>query len=81
MDVNAIYVIVDKAMKYDELAFLNKTKEVSCSFCGKSQSSVERMIASKSANICNECVLECCEILAEGDPEGTELAEGERSTE
>jgi ATP-dependent Clp protease ATP-binding subunit ClpX len=34
-----------------------------CNFCGKTQDQVVRMITSKTADICNECVMLCAEIL------------------
>ncbi len=39
--------------------------ELKCSFCGKSQSEVIKLIAGASAYICNECVELCNEILEE----------------
>ncbi|MDO5301880.1 MAG: ATP-dependent Clp protease ATP-binding subunit ClpX [Tissierellia bacterium] len=42
-----------------------KTEEVRCSFCGKPQSQVERLIAGPNVYICNECVRLCQEILDE----------------
>ncbi len=38
---------------------------VSCSFCGKSESQVTRLIAGPGVFICNECVALCDEILSE----------------
>ena len=40
-------------------------KQVRCSFCGKTQGQVDRMIAGRGAYICNECVNLCGEILGE----------------
>jgi ATP-dependent Clp protease ATP-binding subunit ClpX len=34
-----------------------------CSFCGKTEDQVKRMITSTHADICNECVLLCMDIL------------------
>ena len=45
-------------------------KTVRCSFCGKHQEQVDRIIAGPSAYICNECVHLCLNILDE-DLEGT----------
>lgn len=39
-----------------------------CSFCGKTQNEVERLIAGPSAYICNECVALCHDILEESAP-------------
>ncbi len=40
-----------------------KQEELHCSFCGKPQSSVKKLIAGPDAYICNECVELCTEIL------------------
>ena len=40
-------------------------REPRCSFCGRSQSEVKKLIAGSSAYICNECVELCNEILEE----------------
>jgi hypothetical protein len=37
--------------------------DLHCSFCGKSQAEVERLIAGPLVFICNECVRLCAEIL------------------
>lgn len=39
-----------------------------CSFCGKPQSQVERLIAGENASICNECVSLCATVLGEAAP-------------
>lgn len=38
-----------------------------CSFCGKNQSQVQKLIAGPNAYICNECIELCNEIIAEGN--------------
>jgi ATP-dependent Clp protease ATP-binding subunit ClpX len=38
---------------------------IQCSFCGKPSAEVEKMIAGPAVNICNECVDQCTEMLAE----------------
>ena len=40
-------------------------KSVRCSFCGKHQEQVERIIAGPGAYICNECVHLCMSILGD----------------
>ncbi|RJO63132.1 MAG: ATP-dependent Clp protease ATP-binding subunit ClpX [Myxococcales bacterium] len=40
-------------------------KELRCSFCGKSQRQVKKLIAGPSAYICDECVALCGEIIEE----------------
>ena len=42
-------------------------KQLRCSFCGKPQDKVQRMIAGPGVCICNECV-ELCQAVLEGDP-------------
>ena len=44
--------------KYDE------NNEIRCSFCGKPQSQVERLISGSGVYICNECIALCSDILA-----------------
>ena len=41
----------------------NKQKEIRCSFCGKSQEEVERIIAGPGVYICSECVKVCSNIV------------------
>ena len=53
----------------------DEKKSVRCSFCGKHQEQVNRIIAGPGAYICNECVHLCMSILDEGyDPEEHELS-------
>src|SRR6056297_3673253 len=46
--------------KFDE-----KEEQLECSFCGKSQDEVKKLIAGPGVYICNECVDLCNEILEE----------------
>ena len=41
----------------------NDKKDVRCSFCGRMQDEVKRLIAGPNAYICNECVQACSELL------------------
>ena len=41
-------------------------KMLHCSFCGKAQDQVERMIAGPGVCICNECV-ELCQTVLDGE--------------
>ena len=58
----------------DELE--TKDKQLFCSFCGKNQSELKKLIAGPSVYICDECVSLCNDIikedLSEKDNEGTE---------
>ena len=45
----------------------DERKTVFCSFCGKSQDRVERIIAGPNVFICNECIQLCNEILDDSD--------------
>ncbi|MFZ7121235.1 MAG: ATP-dependent Clp protease ATP-binding subunit ClpX [Eubacteriaceae bacterium] len=56
--------------KYDE------NKQIRCSFCGKAQSQVKRMVAGPGVYICNECIELCQEIIDEEFiPEPSEITE------
>ncbi|WP_425539825.1 ATP-dependent Clp protease ATP-binding subunit ClpX [Microaceticoccus formicicus] len=46
--------------KYEE-------KRIECSFCGKSQDEVQRLIAGPNVYICDECIRLCTEIIDEED--------------
>lgn len=37
-----------------------------CSFCGKQESQVERLVTGASASICNECLALCRDVLEDG---------------
>jgi ClpX C4-type zinc finger len=43
----------------------HRAPEVRCSFCGKAQNEVGKLIAGPDVYICNECVDLCCEIIEE----------------
>ena len=43
----------------------DKFKSLHCSFCGKTENQVERLIAGPGVYICNECVMLCDEMLAD----------------
>lgn len=43
-----------------------------CSFCGKSKEDVKQLIAADDANICNECIELCTDLIADG----SEAADG-----
>ncbi len=51
-------------------------KQYKCSFCGKSQDQVKRIIAGPGVYICDECVDLCGEIIKEEIDENTELQAG-----
>lgn len=53
--------------KYDE------KKQLKCSFCGKSQEQVKRLIAGPGVYICDECIDLCSEIIADEFEESVEL--------
>ena len=44
-----------------------KDKKISCSFCGKGQEEVKKLIAGPNIYICNECIILCKDILSEDD--------------
>ena len=44
----------------------DRKKELRCSFCGKSEHEVHRMIQGSGVRICDECVHLCMEVLEDG---------------
>lgn len=64
-----LYEVVEKAKKYDELAKFTRGREVRCSFCGKSQSAVKKIITASDVAICDECIELCNEIISEKNTE------------
>lgn len=46
---------------------MTKEKELHCSFCGKEQKEVDKLIAGTSGYICNECIELCHDMLANAD--------------
>ncbi|AEB76799.1 ATP-dependent Clp protease ATP-binding subunit ClpX [Clostridium botulinum] len=53
--------------KYDE------KKQLKCSFCGKGQEQVKRLIAGPGVYICDECIDLCSEIIADEFEENTQV--------
>lgn len=53
--------------KYDD------KKQLKCSFCGKTQEQVKRLIAGPGVYICDECIDLCSEIIADEFEDGIEL--------
>ena len=50
-----------------------KQKNIRCSFCGKSQEEVDRIIAGPGVYICNECIKVCANIVEDDLYEDTEM--------
>ena len=48
-----------------------KLQELRCSFCGKGQEQVQRLIAGPEVYICDECVALCNEIIAQESVQDT----------
>lgn len=51
-------------------------KVLHCSFCGKSQNEVRKLIAGPSVYVCDECISLCNEIIQEGTDEAKETQSG-----
>ena len=47
------------------MANYDERKPIRCSFCGKSQETVKRIIAGPGVYICNECIDLCSSIIGE----------------
>jgi ATP-dependent Clp protease ATP-binding subunit ClpX len=52
----------------------DKKKSLTCSFCGKPQEAVTKLIAGPDVFICNDCVKLCADILQEDNVADTKLA-------
>jgi ATP-dependent protease Clp ATPase subunit len=50
-----------------EMAKKTERADFACSFCGKRQSQVKKLVAAPGIMICDECVARCAEIAREGD--------------
>ncbi len=37
-----------------------------CSFCGKSEDQVKKLVAGPGVYICNECIVLCAQVIEEG---------------
>ncbi|MSP40175.1 MAG: hypothetical protein EXR70_16935 [Deltaproteobacteria bacterium] len=64
--------------------FAEESKQLVCSFCGKDQNEVRKLIAGHSVHICNECVDMCDEILSKetsGDVDGAPSATDDPNAE
>jgi len=62
--------VVDKAKAYDNLLKMQgKFDTLHCSFCGKNQHQVQKLIAGPNVYICDECVNLCVEIIDDSNKE------------
>lgn len=59
--------------KEDQRGNGSEIKEFHCSFCGKSQHEVRKLIAGPSVFVCNECIALCNDIINEGAKEEKKL--------
>ena len=54
----------------------NKDNGIKCSFCGKRQDQVQKLVAGPGVYICNECIMLCHEIISEDLGEKREFDQG-----
>ena len=47
------------------MARYDEKKQLKCSFCGKTQEQVKRLVAGPGVYICDECIELCSEIIEE----------------
>lgn len=59
----ALQNVILKAQKYDELAHVHSKGTLHCSFCGKRQEDVRKLVAGPGVYICDECINLCQEIV------------------
>jgi ATP-dependent Clp protease ATP-binding subunit ClpX len=67
--------------KAEKIAGLKLPKTIHCSFCGKSQHQVEKLVAGPGCFICNECVKLCDFVMGGGVPSETSFRPLDRPTE
>jgi len=60
-------VSVQEENAHASAAAIVERKEIHCSFCGKKQEEVVKIISGPNVHICNECVEICNAILDDGD--------------
>lgn len=58
---------------------LSSNEDLSCSFCGKSQREINKLIAGPTVSICDECIDLCNDII--GEEYGRDTADDPESTE
>ena len=63
-------------MSNDKKGGKDDEKLLYCSFCGKSQDEVRKLIAGPSVYVCDECVELCNDIIKEELEEGGEVSDG-----
>ena len=56
----------------------NNSKRITCSFCGRTQDEVSRMIAGNDVYICDNCVTLCNSILEDEKKIGSKLPKGKK---
>jgi ATP-dependent Clp protease ATP-binding subunit ClpX len=59
------------------MAYFDDNGEVICSFCGRPQSQVRRLVAGPDVYICDDCIALCEDILKEGEKESQPAESGE----
>ena len=53
----------------------NEKKDLHCSFCGRSQHEVKRLIAGPGVYICNECIALCNDLMSRGERDDSDAEE------
>ena len=60
---------------------MKKELEPHCSFCGKAKHEVQKLIAGQDANICNECIELCDDLLTDSDSDADQSADKQSEAE
>lgn len=60
--------------RFNNMSKYDENKQLKCSFCGKPQTQVNRLVAGPGVYICDECIHICMDILNENLQEGPEAA-------
>ena len=59
------------------MAYFDDNGEIICSFCGRPQSQVRRLVAGPDVYICDDCIALCEDILKEGEKEASAPEDGQ----
>jgi len=68
MQAQLVIALTHRCNSWKEL--INKSDWVACSFCGKWQYELKKLIAGPNVYVCNECVELCNEIIRDEPREG-----------
>jgi hypothetical protein len=63
-------ILAEERERIERILAEERERPLRCSFCGKSQNEVKKLIAGRGTYICNECIDICNEIIADDQQHG-----------